>query len=246
VPPSVRAMHAPRVEIHELRSVTGDEVYGEQVSRARVSGERLELDIVTVFADGGRWDEQAVMDLRDGYRARSFRKTERRGGRVTDTLDVDFTSGAVTWTSGGERHARTFDFAPDTFIGPMLALVLAGLPARPGGSAELEVLTFRPDPSVYTVQADVVQRETFRIGAVSAPTTKVRLKADLGPLRNAVLAALIPTHYFWFTRDGTPEFFAFEGTLAAEGPETLMVPEARVGRRDGGDDSTRVAGRVTR
>jgi hypothetical protein len=94
------------------------------------------------------------------------------------------------------------------------------------------VLTFRPDPGVYTVRADVVERAMFNVGALHAPTTKIRLKADLGPVRNAVLGSLIPTHYFWFTRERSPEFFAFEGLLSHDGPELIMVPDQQVGAAD--------------
>jgi hypothetical protein len=224
VPRSIRAMQGPHEEVHVLQSIDGDVPIGEQRSRAVVANDRLELDVVTLFNSGERWDEHAVMDLHDGYRAVSFHKVGRRAGVIVGEEEIDFGSGAVTWTSDGARHQQTFRFEPDTYTGPMLALILAAVPGKPEGSASLRTVTFRPDPRVYTLQARVIDEETFRLGPLLEPTTKVRLKADLGPMQNVLLASFIPTHYFWFTRETPPEFFAFEGQLGHDGPELLMVP----------------------
>jgi hypothetical protein len=51
------------------------------------------------------------------------------------------------------------------------------------------------------------------------------VKADLGPVKNVMFASLIPTHYFWFTRDVPHAFFAFQGALG-NGVEVVMTPEA--------------------
>jgi hypothetical protein len=107
----------------------------------------------------------------------------------------------------------------------MLGVVLADVPDASRGIASFQTISFRPDPNVYTLRADVVDQENFKVGNVSEPTTKVRLKADLGPVQNVMFASLIPTHYFWFTRESPPEFFAFEGTLGYNGPELRMIPQ---------------------
>jgi hypothetical protein len=57
--------------------------------------------------------------------------------------------------------------------------------------------------------------------------TKLRVKADLGPIENVVFASLIPTHHFWFTRTTEPQFVAFEGKLS-NGLEVVMTPEAAI------------------
>ena len=44
-------------------------------------------------------------------------------------------------------------------------------------------------------------------------------------MQNVLFASLIPTHYFWFTREGTPEFLAFEGSLGYGGRELRMIPK---------------------
>lgn len=225
VPDSVRQMRAPHEEVHVLRALSTGTPLGEQRLHAVVHSDLLSLDIVTGFTSGERWDEHVEMDLSRGYRAKSFRKVGRRGGKVIAEEEIDFATGKVTWLHDGTRGARTLTFTPDTYIGPMLGVVLAGVPERPLAEASFQTVVFRPDPSLYTLHADVVDEEDFRIGSAAEPTTKVRLKADLGPVQNVLLASFIPTHYFWFTRERPPEFFAFEGSLGYGGLELRMIPE---------------------
>ena len=236
VPDSVRQMRAPHEEVHALRALDTGRPLGEQRLRAVVHSDLLSLDVVTGFTNGEQWDEHVEMDLSQGYRAKSFRKVGRRSGRVVVEEEIDFTTGKVTWLRDGERGARTFAFTPDTYIGPMFGVVLAAVPERPLGGASFHTVVFRPDPSVYALRAEVIDKEDFRVGSAAEATTKVRLKADLGPVQNLVLASFIPTHYFWFTRESPPEFFAFEGSLGDGGIELRMIPErqlastARAGR----------------
>ena len=225
VPPSVLEMSTPHEEVHLLKGRADGTSLGEQRLRAVVEGGCLKLDVVTRFTSGEQWDERAEMDLTRGYRAKSFRKIRRRGGKVIAEHAIDFTSGLVTWLHDGERGTRTLTFAPDTYIGPMLGVVLAAVPDRATGLASFQTVVFRPEPSVYTVRAEVVAQEDFRVGRLSEPATKIRVRADLGPVQNVLLASLIPTHYFWFTRDTPPEFLAFEGTLGYGGLDMRMIPE---------------------
>src|SRR6185312_6435329 len=97
----------------------------------------------------------------------------------------------------GARGERVVALPPDTYVGPMLGVVLADVPEKAQGAASWQAIVFRPDPNVYTLRAAVMQQENFKVGNVREPTTKVRLKADLGPVQNVVFATLIPTHYFW-------------------------------------------------
>ena len=225
VPDEVRQLAAPTEVVHTLQALEDGRAVGTQRYRAEVQGTRLVLDVVTRFAGGERWDEHAVMDLADGYRALSFRKVGRRGGVVFEDQHADFASGRVRWLADGVRRERTFAFTPDTYMGPMLGVVLAAVPELPSRTSAFQALVFRPAPDVYTLRADVVDEEMFRVGRSREPTTKLRLKADLGPVKNALFANLIPTHYFWFTREEPPEFFAFEGTLGYQNLTVLMVPE---------------------
>lgn len=227
VPEAVRQMRVPKEEHHVLRSADGV-VLGEQHSRVVVDGDRLTFAITTRFTSGEQWDEQGEMDLAAGFRSRRFDKTVRRGGHVSDTRHVDFTTGQVTWLVDGVQAERTMTFAPDTYIGPMLAIVLAGVSdAKP--AARFPALVFRPDPVVFTLRAELVDDEDFLVGKQATPTSKLRVKADLGSIQNAIFARLIPTHYFWFTHDSPPEFLAFEGALG-NGVEVLMVPETATTR----------------
>jgi hypothetical protein len=228
VPDSVRQMRGCHEEVHVLRTVGDGTSLGEQRSLATVDNDVLALTIVTRFSNGEQWDERAEMDLRGGYRARAFHKVGRVDGKVVAEQRVDFSTGTVTWFRDGERGERTMALPPDTYIGPMLGVVLADVPDRSAGNASFQTIVFSPAPNVYTLRADVIDTENFRVGSSSEPTTKVRLKADLGPVQNVVFASLIPTHYFWFTRESPPEFFAFEGTLGYGGPELRMVPERPV------------------
>lgn len=225
VPDAIRHMGAPHEEVHALRALNDGAPLGEQRYRAVVQGDRLLLDVSTRFTDGEQWDEHAEMSLAGGYRATAFAKVGRRGGRVVSEQKIDFANGEVTWLQDGQRGERSFAFAPDTYIGPMLGVILAGVPERPLGTASLQTVVFRPDPSVYTLRADVIDQENLRLASGTAPATKVRLKADLGPVQNVLFASLIPTHYFWFTREEPPEFLAFEGALGYGGRELRMLPK---------------------
>jgi hypothetical protein len=225
VPDSVRQMRGSHEEVHVLRTLADGTSLGEQRCLAKVENDTLALTVVTRFTNGEQWDERAEMDLRGGYRAKAFHKIGRVGGKVIAEQRIDFSTGSVSWLRNGERGESTLTLPPDTYIGPMLGVVLADVPDRSVGNASFQTIVFSPAPSVYTLRADVIDTENFRVGSVSEPTTKVRLKADLGPVQNVVFASVIPTHYFWFTRESPPEFFAFEGTLGYGGPELRMIPE---------------------
>ncbi|MBI3767426.1 MAG: hypothetical protein HY271_02905 [Deltaproteobacteria bacterium] len=225
VPASIHDMRSPHEEVHVLRTLADGTPLGEQRFEAVVEHDLLALTVVTHFANGEQWDEHAEMDLSAGYRAKEFHKIGRLGSKVIAEQRVDFATGKVSWLRDGQRGECTLALTPDTYIGPMLGVVLADVPDAALGAASLQTIVFRPDPRVYTLRADVVDQENFKVGNVSEPTTKVRLKADLGPVQNLVFASLIPTHYFWFTRESPPEFFAFEGTLGYGGPELRMIPQ---------------------
>jgi hypothetical protein len=91
-------------------------------------------------------------------------------------------------------------------------------------TGSFEALVFRPDPVVVTLRAEAVEDGESLPGDRTTLATKLRVKADLGPVKNVLFASLIPTHYFWFTRSRTPEFVGFEGKLA-NGLEVVMMPE---------------------
>jgi hypothetical protein len=165
------------------------------------------------------------MDLADGFRSRRFDKLLRHAGRVVGEQHVDFAAGSVAWVVDGVHKERAMTFPADTYIGPMLALVLAGASEAPPATTSFSALVFRPDPMIVTLHADAVDEEDYRVGATTTPTTKLRVKADLGPVKNVMFASLIPTHYFWFTRDTPRAFFAFQGALG-NGVEVVMTPEA--------------------
>jgi len=225
VPDSVRQMRVPHEEVHLLRARESGTPVGEQRFRAVVENDTLVLEVATSFNGGEQWDEHCEMSLGRGYRAKSFHKVARRAGKVVGEQRVDFATGLTSWVRDGESGERTFAFAPDTYLGPMLGVVLAAVTERPHGEASFETVVFRPEPHVYTIRAAALGEESFRVGDVFKPTTKVRLKADLGPMQNVLFAPLIPTHYFWFTRNESPEFFAFEGELGYGGQELSMLPE---------------------
>jgi len=223
VPDAIRHLRAPQEEFHVLRAPEGA-VLGEQRFQAVGTADRLAFDIATHFTSGEEWEEHGEMDLVEGFRSRVFQKTTRRAGRVVEEQHVDFTTGKVTWLVDGVRAERTMTFAPDTYIGPMLAVVLASVPDKSPAASSFQALVFRPDPAVFTLRAEAVDQEDFKTGKRVEPTTKLRVKADLGPVRNAMFASLIPTHYFWFTRESPPAFLAFEGAIG-NGIEVVMVPE---------------------
>jgi len=225
VPESVRSMRDVHEEVHVLRTLADGTPLGEQRLQAAVEQDVLVLTVVTRFTSGEQWDERAEMYLSDGYRAKSFHKIGRAAGKVVAETQVDFATGKVSWLRDGARGEATVPVTADTYIGPMLGVVLADVPEARRGTASLQTIVFRPDPNVYTLRAEVIDQENFKVGNVSEPTTKVRVKADLGPVANVMFASLIPTHYFWFTREGTPEFFAFEGSLGYGGPELRMIPQ---------------------
>ena len=223
-PQAIRQMRAPHDEVHVLRTLADGANIGEQRFHAVVENGALVLTVTTHFTTGEDWDEHAEMDTTNGYRAKVFHKVERIGGKVVAEEQVDFGTGHVSWLRDGTRGEKTFSFTPDTYIGPMLGVVLAEVPDAATRAAAIQAIVFRPDPEVYTLRADVLQEENFKVGNTSEPTTKVRLKADLGSVQNVVFASMIPTHYFWFTREDPPEFFAFEGTLGYGGRELRMIP----------------------
>jgi hypothetical protein len=166
------------------------------------------------------------MDLADGFRSRRFSKTIRRDGRLVAEQQVDFTTGKVAWLVEGVRAERTLTFAPDTYIGPMMAVVLAAVPEKRPAASSFQALVFRPDPELFTLRAEAVGDSEDRLLDADHPaaTTKLRVKADLGPVQNVMFASLIPTHHFWFTREASPVFVGFEGALG-NGLEVVMTSE---------------------
>ncbi len=212
VPEVIRQLRAPMEENNLLRSPAGV-VLGEQKFTATVAGDRLTFDVVTRFTSGEEWDEHGEMDLAAGFRSRRFDKTVRRDGRIVEEQHVDFATGAVAWLVDGVHAERAMPFAPDTYIGPMLALVLAAVPDQTPSAGTFTALVFRPDPVIVTLRAEAVDEERHPLGTRVPSATKLRVKADLGPVKNVLFASLIPTNYFWFTRSGAPEFVGFEGKL---------------------------------
>jgi len=223
VPAAVRELREPLDESHVLRTRDGTTI-GEQLSRVVVSGDRLTFAISTHFETGEEWDEHGELDLADGFRSRRFAKIARRDGRAFEEQDVDFTTGKVAWLVGGVRAERTFAFAPDTYIGPMLAMILASVPDKAPATTSFQALVFRPDPALFTIRADAVDPDDPTFATGGAPASKLRVKPDLGPLQNVVLASLIPTHYFWFTRDTPRAFVAYAGALG-NGVDVIMTPQ---------------------
>lgn len=235
VPAAIRALAGPKEETHLLRS-TGGAVVGEQRFEATVAGDRLAFEAVTRFTSGEESEEHGEMDLADGFRSRRYDKVVRRDGRVVQEQHVDFATGKIGWLVDGVYAERTLAFAADTYIGPMLAFVLAGVPERVPAAATFEALVFRPDPVVVTLRAEAVADEARPLGTSVASATKLRVKADLGPVKNVVFARVIPTHYFWFTHGELPEFVGFEGTLSnglavVMTPGTPLTATARAARR---------------
>jgi hypothetical protein len=223
VPDSIRHLQGSKEETHVLRSPAGV-VLGEQRFHADVAADRLTFEITTRFTNGDEWDEHGEMDIADGFRSRRFDKTIRHAGQIASEQHVDFTTGSVAWLTDGVRAERAMTFPPDTYIGPMLAMVLGGVPDTAPAATTFSALVFRPGPMIFTLRADAVDEEDFRLGRTAVPTTKLRVKADLGPVKNAMFGSLIPTHYFWFTRATPPAFLAFEGALG-NGVEVVMTPE---------------------
>jgi len=226
VPDAFRQLHAPREESHVLRAPDGALV-GEQRYAVAVAGDRLTFDSQTRFVRGDESDEHGELDLADGFRSRRFDKTVRREGRVVQEQHVDFTTGAVQWLVDGVRAERAIQFTPDTYIGSMLALVLSTVPEKHPAASSFQALVFRPDPMVVTLKAEAVDEEQFPFGTSVPVATKLRVKADLGPVKNVLFASLIPTHYFWFAHTKEPQFVAFEGQLS-NGLDVVMTPEAPV------------------
>lgn len=235
VPATVHSLRTPKEEAHVLRA-PGGAVVGEQRFQASVAGDRLDFAVATRFTSGEEWDEHGAMDLADGFRARRFDRIVRRDGRVVQEQHVDFTTGKVAWLVDGVHAERTLTLAPDTYIGPMLAIALAGVPERTPVTATFAALVFRPDPVVVTLRAEAVEEETHPLGTPVAAATKLRVRADLGPVKNVLFAGVIPTHYFWFTRGEAPEFVGFEGALSnglqvVVTAETPVTTTARLGTR---------------
>ena len=161
------------------------------------------------------------MDLAaDGYRPRSFHRTGRAaGGALVNEQAIDFATGRDPLARDGKRGSAKLPLEPDTYIGPMFGVVLAPVPGSPGGSASFHTrrVSSRSRRS-YTHARRVVDAGDVSRRQARRADDQAALRADLGPVQNTLFASLIPTHYFWFTRDTPPEFFAFEGTLGFGGP----------------------------
>ena len=223
----LRAPGSRREIVHTLETLKTGTRLGEQRSEIITDDGRLRFEVVTNFEDGTVTEERGVMDIDNGYRARSLYRVSRKNGVVDAEERVDFLTGHTEWTVDGVRHEQTFSFPPDTYAGPMLALVLAAVPARAEGHASFQMITFRPDPRLYTIRVDVVDRGRFDLVSTPVPATKLRLKVDLGSVGNTLFKRLIPTHYFWYSKAPSPDFLGFEGQLGHDGPELLMIPEGQ-------------------
>lgn len=226
VPEAVRVIRGAKDEHLVLRSPDGV-VLGEQYVHAVVDADQLRFDLVTRFTNGDEWDERGELALTDGFRARRFDKTMRRAGRVVQKQHVDFTTGKVEWLVDGVRAERTMTLPPDTYVGSMLGMVLGGVPGKSPAAARFSALVFRPDPVVVTVRAEATDERQGARRALFEGATKLRVRADLGPIKNMLLARMIPTHYFWFSEGSERALVGFEGELA-NGVAVVMTPESPV------------------
>jgi hypothetical protein len=104
-------------------------------------------------------------------------------------------------------------FAPDTYIGPMLALVLAGGARAARRASSFQALVFRPDPMVVTLRAEPstrrASRSDARAGRDQAPRERPISARQERDVREPDPDPLLLVHA---TR--APQFVAFEGALA--------------------------------
>ena len=107
----------------------------------------------------------------------------------------------------------------------MLAMVLAGVPGEARPRRSFQALVFRPDPAVFTLRAEVVDRGGLpHRRRASRRRTKLRVKADLGPVKNVDVREPDPDPLLLVHAREPPEFVAFEGALG-NGLEVVMMPE---------------------
>ena len=69
----------------------------------------------------------------------------------------------MQWLADGTRGSSKLALEPDTYIGPMMGVILAAVPAEPQGTASFHTVVFRPDPTVYLLRADVVAHENYQV-----------------------------------------------------------------------------------
>ena len=125
-----------------------------------------------------------------------------------------------------DKPVQNADGSFDFYFGPKSPgkgkTWLATVPDKVPAASSFAALVFRPDPVAVTLRAEAVDEEEHPLGTPVPWATKLRVKADLGPVKNVLFASLIPTHYFWFTRSNGPAFVGFEGKLG-NGLEVVMT-----------------------
>jgi len=204
------------------------------VQRLRVwrEGEILHLELDRRFANGERSREEATARINGVLEPLEFHKRALQNGEA-ERQDMDLQAGIVETTIKGETRQYELDLPPDTYVGPMLAVASAQVTADPNRFGEFSTVALTPEPKVYRLRAEVIEREAVDLGAGLQRAYEVRLRADLGGVGNALLASFLPAHHFWFADDPSRQFLAFRGTLGYEGRAVRIVRSTERAKKEG-------------
>ena len=175
-------------------------------SSARVAADRLIFDIATRLAERRGMGRARRNGSHRRVPLAAFRRRSCAATVASSSSSIDFTTGKVAWLVDGVQAERAMQLRA-RYLHRTDARARAGVECRSGRRRRVAFRrsSFRPDPVVVTLRVrNAVDEEEFPLGTASPPATKLRVKADLGPVKNVLFASLIPTHYFWFTRDERP------------------------------------------
>lgn len=232
VPETISSLEGVREDEHVVLAADGGAPLGVQRLRAWRNGEILHLELDRRFANGERSREEATARINGILEPLEFHKKGIQDGEA-ESQDMDFRTGIVKATIKGETRQYELDLPPDTYVGPLLAVASAQVTADPTRFGEFSTVALTPEPKVYRLRAEVVERGAVDLGAGLQRAYEVRLRPDLGAVKNVLFASFLPAHHFWFADDPSRQFLAFRGTLGYEGQAVRIVRSADPGEKKG-------------
>lgn len=208
-----------------LRSLDG-EVLAHGHFAQWLEGDRLHLRVGYRFPDGRRIDEEAVVRLAPGPVQEHWSWSETRDDQTLRRFEVDFeaaTATAETHADGDvSRWSEEIDAEPGrTFAGFGFTLLLKSLRERlvAGEAVESEVVIFRPEPRVVTVELSHGGVEQMQVSGRTLRGDRFDIEPQIPWLIGLFVEA--PTTRIWLTHPPPAEFLRWEGPLV--GPDDPVI-----------------------
>lgn len=211
VPASCAPRHAQWKARFAIYREDGETRLGTTQTEGEIRSGEWWLRSVTEFDDGSYWEEEAfVAAVGETLRARRYRRKFERPGTDWKAVEIDFRRGLRTDRSPKEKKTKPVEFPEDTYVGPMIGLVVRC--ARSQGEIDFHSLSFENHPGLHAMKARPLGEGPLPWGpGKGLAGAKVLLRADLGMVGNFLLGSLVPDNTFWISSGETGDVLGWEG-----------------------------------